>query len=1121
MPKTIYITTPSYNCVATIDRTIQSVVTQAGDFFIRYHVQDAGSDDGTLDRLAWWQRQLASKGFAKHCRGIEFSFASAPDDGMYDGLCKGFAAMRIPMDGFMSWINGDDFFVQGAFAFIDAVAMQFTQQQVSWVGGATTIFRENMPLAQFDNPIVRDAMCAEICEGKHWNFLQQEGAFFRNWLWRSIKPEDTIAPMRLAGDWNMGRLFAAKASLVQTKMALASFRITQGQLSASQRESYQAEIDALISEADRRAGSEALALPDANLVRWTFKINYGSGQLTVVEEGRNGMMQHNPTELFEEDAKRFKPASDTDQDVIVYTGVMPEPAVALEDGISFENGILAFDRDWQFPAITEQQAFHQIRDTGSVPEGVTYVAYPWAHLIDKIQTKSSDANVHLAQFQAFCDRIPMDTTLVTVCQHIKMKEFLDLFEQAGIAHVFWSHATHEDVAMNGAGGLDIRPFPLFPVQIPEVGEQIDIAARPYLFSFVGAKSNQYYLTDARSHILDLLRDHPKGLIIGRDDWHYNKVVYEHQIRPGGRNGNADDLVNKSNSEQFRMSLAQSVFSLCPSGSGPNSIRLWESLGAGAIPVVMADTYAPPGDPALWQAAAVFCEETSEAIAALPARLEKLAADPEQLRGMQRAAAQIWLLYGPQSFVYDVQKRMLELGQGPQSGEPELAPAHGGPDVDQRSGTALRDLLVARLRLQPQLSQRDALGLLRICASNALIEGAALLPRLRDDATPLGQMLTLAQEILPDSHPTLSHYRAVMAHVASAPALTDLSAPAVAKGQGPKICFLGRHANRTPLSYPAFQATAQGRITVVDDPVGADVIMTGFNLDLQENAERFEQIAKDSPDTRIMVISEEPLWDANWSGGFSDTARVAKCGDAQLPYTFLNHSNSNIYTFDRIPYFLLTSDDLLTRYSTLIARNLKLTPQDLLSRWRTAAIPAAFVAEKREGDKYALAFPEQEVWGLSSYRSEVAAKTDLPGVYIEGKGWHSEARRQDLPDWHLDKLTKLDGRVRVLSSYENTHQQHYISEKIFDAFIVGGVPTYYASPTHAIHRLVPGSCIINSFGLTSDQAAAQIRDFDPDLATAEAWLDTARQLRARFADTQAICAERLRIVDVILTAVSGL
>ncbi|MBU2963475.1 exostosin family protein [Citreicella sp. C3M06] len=1120
MSKTIYITTPCLNCADTIDRTIQSVVTQAGDFFIRYHVQDAGSDDGTLERLAWWQRHVAGKSFPRQCRGIEFSFASQPDRGMYDGLCKGFAAMRIPMDGFMSWINGDDLFMQGAFAFIDAVGMQFSQQQVSWVGGATSIFRNNMPVSGFDNPITRDALRAGLCEGKHWNFLQQEGTFFRKWLWASVKPEQTVAPMRLAGDWNLWRLMAGKASLVQTKMTLAAFRITEGQLSASQRDAYMAEINSILPEADRRAALEALAAPGADLCRRMFRIGYGDGQLTVIDEGRNGMLQHNLGKVFG-DASRFALTGNAGQEKTVYTGTLPVPEASPDTCISFENGILAYDRDWQFPAITEQQAFHQVRAAGTVPEGVTYIAYPWANLIDKIQTKASDANVHLAQFHDFCDRLPQDTVLVTVCQHIKMKEFLDLFEQAGISHVFWTHATHEDLALWGGGSLDIRPFPLFPVQIPEASEQVEIAVRPYLFSFIGAKSNQYYLTEARRHILELLREHPRGLIIGRDDWHYNKVVYEHQIRPGARKGNADDLVDKSNSEQFRISLAQSVFSLCPSGSGPNSIRLWESLGAGAIPVVMADTYAPPGDPALWQAAVVFCEETAEAIAALPARLEQIAADPERLRAMQRACAQIWLLYGPQSFVYDVQKLMLELGQGRQAGAPALDPSHGGPRPDNAGTPMLRELLVERMRLLPQLGQPDALSLLRVCAAELLTTGSALLPLYRDDNSPLGQMLTLAQDVLPEGHPALAHYRAVLDYVMHA-APTALAAPAVTDSQGLRIAFLGRHSNRTPLSYPSFQATARGRIHVVDDPAQADVIMTGFNLDLREKAEEFEQAIKASPDTKVMVISEEPLWDSLWSGGFTDTARSASCGDTQLPYTFLNHANSAIFDFERIPYFLLTSDDLLTRYTTLIARNLKLTPQDLLARWRSAPVPAAFVAEKREGDKYALAFPEQEVWGLSSYRSDVAAKmAQMPGVYIEGKGWHSEARRQDLPDWHLDKLAKLDARVRVLSSYENTHQKQYISEKIFDAFVVGGMPTYYAAPSHAIHQLVPEAVMLNSFGLSADAAAEQIRSFEPDLAVAEAWLDTARRLQARFADTQAIRAERVRIVDEILREVSAL
>ena len=36
-----------------------------------------------------------------------------------------------------------------------------------------------------------------------------------------------------------------------------------------------------------------------------------------------------------------------------------------------------------------------------------------------------------------------------------------------------------------------------------------------------------------------------------------------------------------------------VFSLCPEGAGPNTLRVWESLAVGAIPVILVDGWLPP------------------------------------------------------------------------------------------------------------------------------------------------------------------------------------------------------------------------------------------------------------------------------------------------------------------------------------------------------------------------------------------------------------------------------------------------------------------------------------------------------------------------------------------------
>jgi hypothetical protein len=58
--------------------------------------------------------------------------------------------------------------------------------------------------------------------------------------------------------------------------------------------------------------------------------------------------------------------------------------------------------------------------------------------------------------------------------------------------------------------------------------------------------------------------------------------------------NAQGTLNENDETKKRTNiyndiLIKSRYSLCPSGSGPNSIRFWESLAVGSIPVLLADT----------------------------------------------------------------------------------------------------------------------------------------------------------------------------------------------------------------------------------------------------------------------------------------------------------------------------------------------------------------------------------------------------------------------------------------------------------------------------------------------------------------------------------------------------
>ena len=1107
MINTIYITTPCLNVISTLDRTIQSILMQAGDFFIRYHVQDGGSTDGTVERLKWWSKRIEEKDFPLNCQGVDFSFNSEPDEGMYDAICKGFSSLHAGSSSFMTWINADDMIMPGAFEFISNVQDQFSPEQISWVGGSVSIFLNNLPNSSHDRPIPRVMLKNGLCDGIHWDFVQQEGTFFRKFLWDSIKPEESIKPLKLAGDWNIWRLFAKSATLVQARFPLGTFRIQPDQLSDRLRNKYYNEIDSIISQEKRREDFYKIANEDI-IYRRVFSTRYKSSDLEVYDECQNLVLENKGRKLFGNDLTVNQSKNPRAK---VYSGVRGEKKKikSFNDVFIRKDNVVAFNDDWQFPAITEKNAFDRILDSSSkIPNGVVYVGFPWATLIDKIQNKTSDAHVYIDIFERFCRLLPKETKKITVCQHIHGKNYEYLFRQAGINHVFWSHATHSDNQKPFKGdGPNFYPFPLYPVQVTdtlhEATSESDQVERKYLYSFIGAKANQHYLTEARNWIIDLLAGDNRGLILGRNSWHYQKVVYDHQVKKTAGNNKAENLVDSSASNEFRESLKQSTFSLCPSGSGPNSIRLWESIGAGSIPVILADTWAPPGNRSLWEMATVFCKENPEEIKALPDRLAKIAADPGRLVSMRHAMRQLWLLYGPQTFVTDVQEFMLSQAQ------------YG----DSPSNTNSFERSVEHL-INVALSSKSAESLLRHCASSLLLEPARFLHRLETDIQ-LSKALENARIVQSKDSALLRHFNAVLGNAKRKSKTLSPISPVIIRNIVPKVCLFGRHGNRTPLSYQPIQRLIGSGLEFVENPNQADVLISGFNIDFKDNIDTLLPLLNGKNKPKLAVISEEPLWDITWSGPFRGKGGQITAKGMDIEYTFLGHETSDIFDFDRIPYFVLTSDSYSVRYASMIARFSKLSPQEMCNRWLKASIPAAFFMEKRKGDAYSKRFADRDVEALSAYRTSVAEYSKSKGVICVGRGWSDDARRQSLPDWHLDKLAHLDGRTRMLSAFENVHQKNYITEKFFDAFAVGAVPVYWASPGHRISDLVSNSSFLNTYQLNPEDSAKKMLNFMPDENFAEAWLHSAARLVDLFNDVSLINSERRRIAKSTLQSVINL
>lgn len=319
---------------------------------------------------------------------------------------------------------------------------------------------------------------------------------------------------------------------------------------------------------------------------------------------------------------------------------------------------LAHDADWQYPAITEHHAFERMRALLTDAPRTTntvYLGFPFATLVDLYTQRGPDhprTKALQRSLDELAPRLKRYERVVTVAQHIRTKECCDLFANAGVTDLFWSHRLAGEAVFSHHPNIRIYPFPLYPVQQAPHGPEDFDRPRRHLFSFVGARAPDHYMTEARNYIIDLLEHDPRGKVVGRDGWHYEKVVYEAQVYEKVSTAE-QGLVNDSHSKDFSAVMDETIFALCPSGSGPNSIRLWEAMLNGAIPVVLSDSWIPPGDPALWEAASLRCEETPEAIAALPDRLEAIAAEPGRLKEMRAALLQLVLRYGPDGFVEDV------------------------------------------------------------------------------------------------------------------------------------------------------------------------------------------------------------------------------------------------------------------------------------------------------------------------------------------------------------------------------------------------------------------------------------------------------------------------------------
>lgn len=111
--KTFSIVTPSYNQGEFIAKTIESVISQEGNFFIDYIIIDACSTDDSLSIIRNYERLLRDGEWDVNCLGITYRWICEKDRGQADGINKGFSMASGEVFG---WLNSDDLYCVGVFA---------------------------------------------------------------------------------------------------------------------------------------------------------------------------------------------------------------------------------------------------------------------------------------------------------------------------------------------------------------------------------------------------------------------------------------------------------------------------------------------------------------------------------------------------------------------------------------------------------------------------------------------------------------------------------------------------------------------------------------------------------------------------------------------------------------------------------------------------------------------------------------------------------------------------------------------------------------------------------------------------------------------------------------------
>ncbi|MFY9462106.1 MAG: glycosyltransferase family 2 protein [Candidatus Sungiibacteriota bacterium] len=140
-PITISIVTPTYNQAQFIGQTIESVLSQEGDFYIDYIIVNDGSTDNTLEVIEKYDKLIKDGAWPIKCGGISYRYWTRPNGGQTSAINEGLKAAKGEV---LAWMNSDDYYMPGVFG---KVAQAFANKpELDFLyGDSLKIFEDGRP----------------------------------------------------------------------------------------------------------------------------------------------------------------------------------------------------------------------------------------------------------------------------------------------------------------------------------------------------------------------------------------------------------------------------------------------------------------------------------------------------------------------------------------------------------------------------------------------------------------------------------------------------------------------------------------------------------------------------------------------------------------------------------------------------------------------------------------------------------------------------------------------------------------------------------------------------------------------------------------------------------------